>query len=60
MPQFNTINTFDYFLIALYFAILIWVGIYSAKRNKNTEDYFRAGGKVHWVLAGLSNWVSGF
>lgn len=60
MPQFNTINTFDYFLIALYFAILIWVGIYSAKRNKNTEDYFRAGGKVPWVLAGLSNWVSGF
>jgi len=59
-PQFNTVNTFDYGLIALYFVILIWVGIYSAKRSRSTEDYFRAGGKVPWVMAGFSNWVSGF
>ncbi len=60
MPQFNTINSFDYLLIALYFAILIWVGVYSARRSRSTEDYFRAGGKVPWVMAGFSNWVSGF
>ena len=60
MPQFNTVNVADYGLILLYFAILIWVGVYSARRNKNTEDYFRGGGKIPWVLAGLSNWVSGF
>jgi SSS family solute:Na+ symporter len=60
IPQFNTVNTFDYGLIALYFVILIWVGVYSAKRSKSTEEYFRAGGKVPWVMAGFSNWVSGF
>lgn len=60
MPQFNTINSFDYLLIALYFVILIWVGVYSARRSRSTEDYFRAGGKVPWVMAGFSNWVSGF
>lgn len=60
MPEFNTVNTTDYGLILLYFAILIWVGVYSSRKNKNTEDYFRGGGKIPWVLAGLSNWVSGF
>jgi SSS family solute:Na+ symporter len=60
MPQFNTVNIVDYGLILLYFSILIWVGVYSARRNKDTEDYFRGGGKIPWFLAGMSNWVSGF
>lgn len=57
---FNTVNGMDYVLIALYFVIIIWVGIFSARKNKNTDDYFKGGGKIPWVLAGLSNWVSGF
>ncbi len=57
---FNTVNFTDYILIALYFVIIIWVGIFSARKNKNTDDYFKGGGKIPWVLAGLSNWVSGF
>jgi len=60
MPDFNTVNTVDYGLIALYFAIVICVGFYAAKKNKGTDDYFKAGGQVPWVLAGMSNWVSGF
>jgi Na+/proline symporter len=60
MPPFNTVNAFDYGLIALYFAIVICVGFYAAKKNKGTDDYFKAGGQVPWVLAGMSNWVSGF
>lgn len=58
--NFNTANLTDYLLIGLYFIIIIWVGIFSAKKNKNTDDYFKGGGKIPWVLAGLSNWVSGF
>ena len=60
MPAFNTVNAIDYGLIFLYFAIVIWVGIYAAKKNRGPDDYFKAGGQVPWVLAGLSNWVSGF
>ncbi len=60
MPDFNTVNLFDYALIALYFGIIIFVGFYSARKNKNTEDYFEGGGSIPWFLAGLSNWVSGF
>ncbi len=60
MPEFNTVNLFDYGLIVLYFAIVVAVGFYAARRNKTTDDYFKAGGTVPWFLAGMSNWVSGF
>lgn len=58
--DFNTVNGVDYALIALYFVIVVFVGFYAARKNRGTEDYFKAGGQVPWVLAGLSNWVSGF
>ena len=60
MPAFNTVNAYDYGLILLYFVIVVLVGFYAARKNRGTDDYFRAGGQIPWVLAGLSNWVSGF
>ena len=60
MPEISTVNALDYSLILLYFAIIIWVGVYSAKKNKGTDDFFKAGGQVPWFVAGISNWVSGF
>ncbi len=60
MPQFNTVNLLDYTLIALYFGVIIWVGFYAAKQNKTTDEYFKGGGRIPWVIAGLSNWVSGY
>lgn len=57
---FNTVNAVDYALIGLYFAIIIFVGFYAARRNKDTDQYFEGGGQIPWFLAGLSNWVSGF
>ncbi len=60
MPVFNTVNAIDYGLIALYFVIVIWVGFYAARKNKGTDDFFKASGKVPWFMAGVSSWVSGF
>ncbi len=60
MPEFNTVNLIDYGLIGLYFAILIWVGFFAARKNKTTDEFFKGGGKVPWVMAGMSNWVAGF
>jgi solute:Na+ symporter, SSS family len=60
MPAFNHVNAADYALIALYFGIVIFVGWYSSRKNRNTDDYFKGGGKIPWFLAGVSNWVSGF
>lgn len=60
MPAFNTVNGIDYVLILLYFVIVIWVGFYAAKKNKGSEDFFKASGQVPWFMAGVSSWVSGF
>ena len=60
MPEFNTVNLLDYGLIGLYFVVIIWVGFYAARQNKNTDEYFKGGGRIPWMIAGLSNWVSGY
>jgi len=60
MPHFNTVNVYDYILIALYFAIVIWIGFYAARKNKGADDFFKASGQVPWFVAGVSSWVSGF
>jgi SSS family solute:Na+ symporter len=60
MPVFNTVNLLDYGLIALHFIVIIWVGIYAARQNKNTDEYFKGGGQIPWMIAGLSNWVAGY
>lgn len=44
----------DVVVIALYFLILSWMGYFFSKRQKNTDDYFKGGGRVPWWAAGLS------
>jgi SSS family transporter len=44
----------DIVVIALYFLILSWMGWFFSKRQKNTDDYFKGGGRVPWWAAGLS------
>ena len=48
------LGTIDVLVIALYFLILAWMGYYFSKRQKNTEDYFKGGGRIPWWAAGLS------
>lgn len=56
----KTLNAIDYSLVALYMLIVVATGIYLSRYVKKTEDYFKAGGKVPWLMAGLSNFVSGY
>lgn len=58
--QINTVNHFDYTLIGLYLGIILWIGFYAARKSKSSDDYFRGGGQMPWVLAGISNWASSF
>ncbi|MEA3461766.1 MAG: sodium:solute symporter, partial [Bacteroidota bacterium] len=51
-PQkFGWLNTV---ILILYFAALIWIGFFFSRRQKNTDDYFKGGGRVPWWAAGLS------
>ncbi len=45
---------FDILVITLYFILILGLGIYFSKRQKNTEDYFKARERVPSWAAGLS------
>ena len=40
--------------LIIYLAAMVGVGYYFSFRNKNTDDFFRGGQRVHWLIAALS------
>lgn len=51
----------DYLVIGLFFVVLISTGIWAYFRKvKDAGDFFVAGGKLPWWLAGISHHVSGY
>jgi SSS family solute:Na+ symporter len=41
-------------MIFLYFVVLVVIGYIFSKKQKNTEDYFKGGGRIPWWAAGIS------
>ncbi|MDR2917369.1 MAG: sodium:solute symporter, partial [Tannerella sp.] len=41
-------------VIAIYFLSLAWIGFHFSKKQKNTDDYFKGGGRLPWWTVGLS------
>lgn len=57
MPQF-VLSTVDYAMIGLYALVVVLVGLYLARREKNAEQYFLAGRRMTWPLIGISLFAS--
>ncbi|MEO6348473.1 MAG: sodium:solute symporter family protein [Aquaticitalea sp.] len=50
-----SLSTFDYILIAVFFAITLSIGIYVSKKSgKNASEYFLSGRNMPWWLLGVS------
>ncbi|RMD94706.1 MAG: hypothetical protein D6814_14205, partial [Calditrichaeota bacterium] len=60
MPTLKHLNALDYSVVVCYLLMVAGVGIYFARFNRKTSDYFKAGGKLPWVISSLSMFVSGF
>ncbi len=41
-------------MLILYFGGMLLMGFYFMKRNENTEDFFKASGRIPWWAAGIS------
>lgn len=54
------ISAYDYLNIAFYFAFLVGVGIFFARKSRDTSDYFRGGGILPWWITGSSAWLASF
>jgi SSS family solute:Na+ symporter len=48
------LRTLDVIVIALYFAMVIWIGFYLKGRSNTGEDFFMAGREMTAWIAGLS------
>ncbi len=50
----------DWIVLALYFLVLVSIGLKAYRKVKNSADFFTAGGKLPWWLSGVSHHVSGY
>ena len=56
----KTVTAIDYVVIAAYMVLMVGIGVYAARFNKNASDYFRGANRIPWLVAGLSSFMSGF
>ena len=54
-----SLHLIDIIVVAVFFLSMIVIGVLSYFKSKSSEDYFVAGGKLPWWLAGISHHVSG-
>ncbi|MFV0505955.1 MAG: sodium:solute symporter family transporter [Bacteroidales bacterium] len=50
-PVFGWLN---YLVLGIYFVGMLFLGFYFMKRESNTDDFFKAGGRIPWWAAGIS------
>jgi SSS family transporter len=50
-PLFGWLN---YLVLVIYFVGMLLLGFFFMKRENNTEDFFKAGGRIPWWAAGIS------
>ncbi len=50
----------DFLAILFYAVFMIAIGVIYTKKNKNSSDFFRAGGSLTWWLVGASAFVTLF
>ena len=60
MPELRHLNALDFAVVGAYMVMVIAVGVYVARFNRETGDYFKGGGRIPWILSCISLFVSGF
>jgi SSS family solute:Na+ symporter len=54
----KALATPDLVIIGIYFALVFGIGLYFARRERSSEEYFLAGRNVGWFFIGASLFVS--
>src|SRR6516225_11368826 len=54
----RALATPDIIIIGFYFALVFGIGMYFARRERTSEDYFLAGRNIGWFFIGASLFVS--
>ena len=54
------LNYIDLIVIFAFFLSMVIIGVYAYFKNRDSEDFFVAGGNLPWWLSGISHHVSGY
>jgi len=54
------VGTAAWLVLLLYFGLMIVIGVWAKSRVKDARDFFTAGGRMPWWLAGISHHMSGY
>src|SRR5687767_4168843 len=58
--RLTSLATADWVVMGLYVALMAAIGVWSYGKVARAEDFFAAGGKMPWWLAGISHHMSGY
>ncbi|MCM4166546.1 N-acetylneuraminate epimerase [Arenibacter antarcticus] len=50
----HAFGALNYTVLALYLFTSLMIGVYFARKQKSTDDYFMGGGRIPWWASGLS------
>jgi len=53
-------HTLDWTILIAYFFVMVAIGVYSHRQIGGVGDFFTAGGRMPWWLAGISHHMSGY
>jgi SSS family solute:Na+ symporter len=53
-------GTAGWLVLLLYFGLMIVIGLWARSRVHDARDFFTAGGRMPWWLAGISHHMSGY
>ncbi|GAA2362077.1 Na+:solute symporter [Saccharopolyspora halophila] len=53
-------HALDWAMVVVYFGLMVGIGWWSHRRVKTDKDFFIAGGRMPWWLAGISHHMSGY
>ncbi|AIY00878.1 putative Na(+)/solute symporter [Arthrobacter sp. PAMC 25486] len=53
-------HSLDWIVLSGYFLVMVGIGWWAKRRVHNAADFFTAGGKMPWWLAGISHHMSGY
>ena len=50
----------DWLVVVGYLLVMVAIGVWSHRQVADTSDFFSAGGRMPWWLAGISHHMSGY
>ena len=56
----KSVQFIDYVVVVVYMLLMLGVGVYFMRFNRNVADFFKGGNRIPWLVSGVSAFMTGF